>query len=80
MNHMSQLAEEVRKARRLPPPLMARGIRRAAGVSQTRLAEALGVHRVTVTRWELGARAPRGAIRLAYAALLDELQREVLNS
>ena len=77
---MNRLTEEVRRARRLPPPPMARAIRESAGVSQSRLAEALGVHRVTCTRWELGTRSPRGALRLAYAEILEELQREVLAS
>jgi hypothetical protein len=31
---MSQLVEEVRRARRLPPPALAKAIREAAGVSQ----------------------------------------------
>ena len=54
-------------------------IREGAGVSQVRLARALGVHRVTVARWESGDRTPRGTLRERYTALLDELRREVLN-
>lgn len=38
------------------------------GWSQQRLAEALGVHRVTVARWEAGAPCPRMAV-LACEAL-----------
>jgi DNA-binding transcriptional regulator YiaG len=48
-----------------------------AGVSQQQLADELHVHRVTVARWELGERVPRGDIRLRYIALLDELQAAV---
>jgi DNA-binding transcriptional regulator YiaG len=77
---VTQLIDEVRRIRRLPSPPMAREIRRAAAVSQSRLAAELGVHRVTVTRWELGTRAPRGEVRLAYAALLEDLRHEVLTS
>jgi DNA-binding transcriptional regulator YiaG len=71
---MSELAEEVRAARRLPAPTMARAIRIAADVSQERIAAELGVHRVTVARWEAGARRPRGQLRLRYAGLLAELR------
>jgi DNA-binding transcriptional regulator YiaG len=75
------LLEEVRaqlQAKlRLPSPAMCRAIRLAAGVSQERIARELGVHRVTVARWELGARRPRTRRAAAYAALLEELRREV---
>jgi DNA-binding transcriptional regulator YiaG len=54
---------------------MARAIRESAGVSQARLAAELGVHRMTVVRWESGARSPRSDQRAAYAALLAELQK-----
>jgi DNA-binding transcriptional regulator YiaG len=77
---VNSLTEEVLRSRRLPPPTIARAIRREAGVSQQRLASELGVHRVTVARWEIGMRVPRGALRLHYADVLDELQREVLSS
>jgi DNA-binding transcriptional regulator YiaG len=71
---MSVLVEHVRAARRLPPPAVARAIRASAGVSQQRLADELGVCRVTVARWEIGARTPRGEIRLRYVDLLDQLR------
>lgn len=69
------LLEEVRQARQLPERHAARLIRVMAGVSQTRLAAELGVHRNTVIRWESGERKPRGALRQDYASLLDELRR-----
>ena len=72
---MSGLVEELR-ARRLPPLEQRRSIRRDAGVSQERLARELGVHRVTVARWELG-RDPRGRLRERYLDLLAALQAEV---
>jgi DNA-binding transcriptional regulator YiaG len=71
------LAAQVRAARKLPPPSIARAIRHEAGVSQQQVADELGVNRVTVARWELGERAPRGELRLRYIALLDELQQAV---
>jgi transcriptional regulator with XRE-family HTH domain len=73
---MSALIEEVRSRRRLPPPSVAQAIRKAAGVTQARLAEELGVHPVTVARWEAGSRHPVGETRDRYAALLEQL-REV---
>jgi DNA-binding transcriptional regulator YiaG len=73
---VGQLAQEVRRARRLPPPPLARAIREAADVSQERMAGELGVHRVTVARWETGRRRPRGQLLHSYLALLDELRQE----
>jgi HTH-type transcriptional regulator/antitoxin MqsA len=70
---MSDLLAEVRDGR-LPPPKVAAAIRVAAGVTQERLAAELGVHRVSVVRWETGRRHPRGAQRAAYGRLLRDLQ------
>lgn len=74
-----ELLDEVRRSRRLPPPPMRREIRKAANLSQARLAQELRVHRVSVARWEAGTRTPKGEMRVAYADLLDELQRMVLS-
>jgi transcriptional regulator with XRE-family HTH domain len=74
---MSELLSEVRNALRLPPPPVARAIREAAHVTQERLAEELGVHRVSLARWEAGTRAPRGKLRARYAQLLRELERAI---
>jgi DNA-binding transcriptional regulator YiaG len=71
---MSALAEEVRESLSLPSPGVAREIREAAMVSQERLAAELGVHPLTVLRWEAGTRTPQGELRRAYARLLRELQ------
>jgi DNA-binding transcriptional regulator YiaG len=71
------LLDEVRQAKRLPTPQTARMIRLAAGVSQERFARELGVHRMTVQRWETGERTPRAEHRAAYAALLEALRAEV---
>jgi len=72
----SQLVESVR-AKRLPPPAVARAILAAAEVSQGNVADELGVHRVTVARWLAGTRTPRGEVRERYARLLRELEGEV---
>jgi transcriptional regulator with XRE-family HTH domain len=71
---MSALVDEVRSRPKAPARQVAQAIRVAAGVSQSRLAEELGVHQVTVARWECGMRSPRGETLRAYVALLAELQ------
>lgn len=73
------LLDEVRQAKnlKLPPPNTARMIRVAAGVTQERFAQELGVHRMTVHRWETGERTPRGLHKVVYARLLEELRLEV---
>ncbi|GEM_PF-3137402 len=72
---MSDLLIDVKTVRSLPTPVMGREIRRAAGVSRQRLADEIGVHVVTLARWERGTRKPRGPNRLTYARVLIELQR-----
>ena len=73
VNH-GTLVDEVLRARTLPKPATAKMIRVAAGVSLQRLGAELGVHRITVARWEDGTRTPRGSIRTAYADLLNQLR------
>jgi transcriptional regulator with XRE-family HTH domain len=68
------LIREVR-ARQLPSVERRRAIRRAAGVSQIRMAAELGVHRLTLVRWENGTIEPRGDNRAHYANLLARLQQ-----
>jgi len=74
---MSALADEVRRERLLPAPRVLKLIRQAAGVSQARVARELGVGRVSVARYELGQRKPRGDLLARYLVLLEELQAEV---
>ena len=71
------LIEELRLERSLPSPRAARLIREMVGVSQARMARELGVHRTSVTKWELGVRRPRGAQALRYQELLEALKAEV---
>ena len=53
---------------------MRRAIRLDAKLTQDDLAESIGVGRVTVARWELGMRTPRGDYLVRYVALRDELR------
>lgn len=71
------LIEEVRQGIRLPRPAQARLIRVSAGISQERLAQEVGVHRVTLTRWESGASVPRGRARARYSRVLAQIQTEL---
>lgn len=74
---MSDLIDEVRARQKILNPRAAKAIREAAGVSRARMAQQLGVHEHTVMRWERGERRPRKQTLVAYAALLDQLRREV---
>jgi transcriptional regulator with XRE-family HTH domain len=70
--HNVSLIDEVR-ARRMPEPKVRREIRVAAGVSQVRMAEEIGVDRTTLIRWENGESQPRGDAGARYAKLLSDL-------
>lgn len=72
---MSALLDEVRESLAMPGPDVARQIREAAGVSRARFALELGVHEITVQRWEAGTCTPRGGLRRSYARLLADLDQ-----
>lgn len=57
----------------LPSPAVRARLRQAAGLTQSDVAEVLGVHRIQVLRWEAGMAEPRRPNRLAYARLLRGL-------
>ncbi|WP_353944261.1 sigma factor-like helix-turn-helix DNA-binding protein [Streptomyces sp. HUAS MG91] len=59
----------------LPTPTERRRLRVARSLTQTQIAERIGVTRETVRSWETGRTAPRGRKREAYARLLAELGR-----
>lgn len=60
--------------RRLPEPDVRRLLRERAGLTQKELAEALGVSRPAVSRWESGRRTPRSSeARDRYRIALDRL-------
>jgi DNA-binding transcriptional regulator YiaG len=73
----AMLIDEVRAGRRMPSPETARVIRRAAGVSQDRMARELGVDRITLYRWENGLARPRPDARAKWQAMLEQLQQEL---
>lgn len=59
---------------------MIRKLRRAKDITQSELAERLGVERSTVSKWEKGISVPRGKTLIALADVLecsiDELMRD----
>ncbi|MFE2943379.1 helix-turn-helix domain-containing protein [Streptomyces sp. NPDC059255] len=57
----------------LPPPAVCTRLRLAAGLTQQDVADAVGVKRVAVTRWELGQTRPRRPHRENYLRLLKAL-------
>jgi DNA-binding transcriptional regulator YiaG len=71
------LLAEVRRARELTTVPVARDIRRAAGLTQERLALALGVDRTTLARWEAGSSRPRPAELAVWVDALEALRQEV---
>jgi DNA-binding transcriptional regulator YiaG len=73
---MTGLLEEVRAGRDFDPS-EAKAIRRLCGVSQSRLARELHVHRVSLARWEDGTRRPRGDRLVRYSQALAELRAEL---
>lgn len=76
MTAVDELLEQARARRALPPAPVRRFLRQRAGVTQAELAQVLGVERPTVTRYESGAREPRGELRLAYVGVLERLAGE----
>jgi len=58
----------------LPSPSVCRALRLAVGLSQQDVAQAVGVDRASVARWELGSREPTEPWRSTYQQVLDELR------
>lgn len=74
-------AERLAEVREMCASGRARRIRQAAKLSLSEVAEDLGVTFVTISRWELGKRSPRGEAALQYLDLLQRLYKmEVMNS
>ncbi|MEU0373401.1 helix-turn-helix transcriptional regulator [Streptomyces sp. NPDC006283] len=61
------------QAASLPEPAVRARLRQAGSLTQAEVAEAIGVHRIQVVRWECGQAEPRNPKRRAYARLLDGL-------
>jgi transcriptional regulator with XRE-family HTH domain len=74
MDGLSEAIRAARARRALPAPRVRRLVREAAGLSQQAVADALGVTRATVTRYEGGLRSPRDPG--AYLAVLERLAAE----
>jgi DNA-binding transcriptional regulator YiaG len=72
---LQNLLERARAHRGLPDPELCRVIREGAGLSQGDIAQAVGVRRETVSRWETGARAPRGEFLVKYREVLEAVKR-----
>jgi len=72
---MSLTATVAERRRLSVSPDVARAIRESAGVTQEEIAAELGVHRVTIGRWETGARRPRGEYLRRYARLIEDLRQ-----
>jgi DNA-binding transcriptional regulator YiaG len=70
---MVTLIEQARLAASLPSPAARMAIRRRAHISRERMAAELGVHVISVARWERGTRNPHGDLRVRYARLLELL-------
>ncbi|MEU2181046.1 helix-turn-helix transcriptional regulator [Streptomyces thermolilacinus] len=60
----------------LPPPHIRQQLRIAANLTQAEVAEAIGVQRLAVVRWEAGQTQPHRGNRLKYAELLRRLAEE----
>ncbi|MFD7645740.1 helix-turn-helix transcriptional regulator [Kitasatospora sp. NPDC059795] len=61
----------------LPSPEERARVRKAFGLTQSGLAEALGVHRLTVSAWERGAYDPTGATREQYLGLFRHMKETI---
>jgi DNA-binding transcriptional regulator YiaG len=75
---LDELLGQIRVRRALPEPAVRRELREAAGLTQREVGRVIGVDEATVSRWESGARAPRGLRRESYAALLKRLGEETV--
>jgi HTH-type transcriptional regulator/antitoxin MqsA len=68
MQRVNALLDDV-----LPTPRARQQLRLAAGLTQQEVADAVGVKRLAVARWELGQTQPRRPHRAAYIHLLKRL-------
>ncbi|MEV7417729.1 helix-turn-helix transcriptional regulator [Streptomyces sp. NPDC089919] len=61
----------------LLPPVLRGPLRRAAGLSQRQVAQAVGVRPLQIIRWEAGEAEPRAGVRrVAYSRLLQALAQQ----
>jgi DNA-binding transcriptional regulator YiaG len=76
MSAVDELLQRSRDRRALPAPAVRRALREAARISQTDVAEVVGVSQRAVSSWETGDTTPRGAALGRYLDLLDRLRIE----
>lgn len=69
--------ERAKAIRALPSVEELRLLRRRADLTQTQLAELLGVTRDAVAKYESGERTPRGGVALRYVDVLNQIAREL---
>lgn len=74
MSNYEQLKAKVSARRRLPAPPLRKLIRMSSGATQQDVAEAVGVSRAEVSRYERGDRSPRGERLVRYVDVLDVLR------
>jgi DNA-binding transcriptional regulator YiaG len=77
-DRLAEVLELARNRRRLPAPKIRRTLRERAGIPQTSMAYALNVEASTISRWESGAREPRGQYLARYLDALERLAHEAL--
>lgn len=70
------IRQRMQLRRDLPPPAERRSLRLQAGVSQTEMANAVGVTKQAVAHWEAGKRMPRGNHLARYVDALGALRDE----
>jgi DNA-binding transcriptional regulator YiaG len=73
MATIDELLATSRTRRRLPEPAVRRLLRERAQLTQGEIAAVAGVDRASVSRWESGAREPRGETLATYISILDRL-------
>jgi len=74
MEQIDLTIERARRRRRLAPPGMRRMLREQAGLTQDELAQAIGVTRAAISRWEAGTRQPSRRVVDRYLDALDRLR------
>jgi len=75
-NRIDFAFSEHRRRAFLPAPSRRRALRRRVGLSQSVIADAIGVSAPTVSRYEAGISAPRGDVLVSYLQILTLLAAE----
>lgn len=78
MKSVEELLTRSQRRKSLPKPRVRRALRLQAGLTQAEVAEAIGVSRPAVVRWESGERTPRNPHLDKYVELLRRLAAETI--